>query len=437
MAGYFTDKRTLNYHSGRYTQKFSNQSVSTVGNFGDFTGDQTTTSYRTNRFVPLVRAGDVRDGPTPLEILEGAPLGNLGKNIGDTGHTFSTEKKRSGTTHYDYFYGKPYSNKLGDSGYRGPLWCWNFATPQYPTLPTWSVSDQNFFGSQAIRDTVPTGTSAHLAEALGQLAAGQEIPRMIGFSLIPVLQSRLSSYKALGSEYLNVQYGWLPFMKDLNELLFAVKNAQSILEQWKRDSGRIVRRSRVYPQTQTAPSLDASGVSNLQWPNNPEFFAVASGKLQVYDTLSVRYKFSGAYSYYVPDFDSEPLASFGSQANHLLGLKLTPSVLWELTPWTWLLDWMGNVGNILFNASAFSQDNLVMRWGYLQRHTIATRSHILDGIQFIGKPKLTVANTFSIDKKERIRSTPYGFGLNPATFSTRQWTILGALGLTLAPQKLR
>jgi hypothetical protein len=411
--------------------KFSNQSVNQRGNFGDFAGEQTTTSFRTNRPGSLVV-----DEPNPYSnILFG---GNSdGINKWDTGHTFSTEKRRAGSTHYDYFYGKPYSAKLGDSGYRGPLWVWNASTPQYPTAPSWSVSDQNFYGAQAIRDTVPTGTSAHLLEALGQLAAGQEIPRVIGYTLIPLMSERINVFRKLGAEYLNYQYGWLTYIQDIKELLHAVSNANSILTQYMKDSGKVVRRSRVYHTQSSAPVLVASGVANMQWPNNSEFFSVPSGKYSVYDTFSVTYKFTGAYSYFVPDLDLNTINQYASLADHLLGLKLTPSVLWELSPWTWLTDWMANIGSLLFNASAFSKDNLVMRWGYLQRHSFATRTHTLEGIQFNGGPKLTISNTFSIEKKERIRATPYGFGLNPATFTDRQWAILAAIGLTIGPKKLR
>jgi len=40
-------------------------------------------------------------------------------------------------------------------------------------------------------------------------------------------------------------------------------------------------------------------------------------------------------------------------------------------------------------------------------------------------------------KKERAKATPYGFGVDPATFSEWQWSILAALGLTLGPHKMR
>lgn len=123
--------------------------------------------------------------------------------------------------------------------------------------------------------------------------------------------------------------------------------------------------------------------------------------------------------------------------NHLLGTRLDAETLWNLAPWSWLSDWKANIGDNIANASKLSEDGLVLRYGYLMSetisdHTLSLHGPIPDGVGSCGPISLT----FSTVRKQRVRATPYGFGLDPNGFNVRQWSILGALGITKAPGKL-
>jgi hypothetical protein len=61
--------------------------------------------------------------------------------------------------------------------------------------------------------------------------------------------------------------------------------------------------------------------------------------------------------------------------------------------------------------------------------------YTLTGATCGGKP-VQLSQTFGTIQKIRRKATPYGFGLNPNTFSTRQWAIIAALGLTFGGNKL-
>jgi hypothetical protein len=161
--------------------------------------------------------------------------------------------------------------------------------------------------------------------------------------------------------------------------------------------------------------------------------------LSVIDTTVTRYVFSGAYTYSL-DVGSGLLAraeAFEQKANLLFGTRITPEVLWNLAPWSWLIDWFGTVGTLLGNLTAFSDDSLVLRYGYLQRHVVGTRL-LSSGspMNFSSGTIGTVSNVLGYESKERWRATPYGFGLNPSLFSAKQWAILAALGMTKAPRTL-
>jgi hypothetical protein len=119
---------------------------------------------------------------------------------------------------------------------------------------------------------------------------------------------------------------------------------------------------------------------------------------------------------------------FASEADRLLGVKITPEVLWNLTPWTWMLDWFGNVGDILRNISILGQDSMVMQYGYMMEHKTIHRIHKC--VDYYGQP---VRTEFHYETKRRVPATPYGFGLNQQSLTTAQAAILAALGMSRGP----
>jgi len=67
------------------------------------------------------------------------------------------------------------------------------------------------------------------------------------------------------------------------------------------------------------------------------------------------------------------------------------------------------------------------------------RIYTMSGLQpLVGVDAPTTLQVFfSHEKKTRVRASPYGFGLSLDGLSDKQWSILGALGLTKAPRSLR
>jgi hypothetical protein len=322
------------------------------------------------------------------------------------------------------------------------------------TTGDWDSNSINIAGVKAIRATAPTNTKAHISEALIQLALGQEIPEAIGRSFIPLIESKLDAFQRLGKEYLNLQFGWSPFVDDLKELLLAVQSSAKLVKQYERDAGRFVRRSYEFAPDSTVtarPPKVGGGIAPLtlqpQGQGLIDFYgkgSVSGGTLYCTEEVIHRYYFSGAYTYFLPPLEKDPRTALLSHArratsllNHLGGTSVTPSTIWEAAPWTWLSDWFSDIGGILANVSNFQTDNLILRWGYLQRYTYASRVYQFRGMKLTGGVPLDSTTIFTTVKKERAKATPYGFGVDPATFSEWQWSILAALGLTLGPHKMR
>jgi len=140
--------------------------------------------------------------------------------------------------------------------------------------------------------------------------------------------------------------------------------------------------------------------------------------------------FSGAYTYYAPP--TGPLASamqFESQANHLLGSRLTPEVVWNLAPWSWALDWYGNMGDVMHNLSTIGHDGLVLKWGYVMNHT-KFQVDVSVPSSTGGFAPTACASRWIKETKVRYPASPYfGFGA-AGSLSDRQSAILVALGMS-------
>jgi hypothetical protein len=118
-----------------------------------------------------------------------------------------------------------------------------------------------------------------------------------------------------------------------------------------------------------------------------------------------------------------------SAVSHLFGLTPNPSVIWSATPWSWLVDWGSNVGDNLANLTTGYADNLAAKYAYIMGTT--SYQKVTDTETFFkqcGNQKFSL--TENIQVKTRGAASPFGFGLSESNFTSRQWSILSALGVT-------
>jgi len=294
-------------------------------------------------------------------------------------------------------------------------------------------------GATAISRSLPTDPVASFGTLLAELAR-EGIPSVPGSQLLrrdPSVKNRIDAtregMRRGGSEYLNYQFGVAPTISELRKFHSAVKNSVEILEQLERDAGRLVRRRYDFPEEVETVVL-TEGTRQPYPPINAQFYSSLQGEYKVVRTTRTRYWFSGAFTYRLPLAD-EAYGRFRQaeqRLNKLFGLRLTPEVLWELTPWSWVIDWKSNVGETLKNLSSFSRDGLVMRWGYVMCHMTITDTHTTQANLKSGTRLLT--QSFTTEVKKRLKATPYGFGLDPdwKDLSSFQLAILASLGFSRA-----
>jgi hypothetical protein len=337
-----------------------------------------------------------------------APYGSSDGDNGGPWQLIKTEYRGITPGHYTGWFanGQYFDGNFLPGGASG-----GFTPPQGPVLA--SGLDMISKGTTLMSRALPTNPSSSLAQFLGELHEG--LPHIFGSSL---LRDRTDFLRGSGSEYLNAEFGWAPMVSDVRKFAHAVKHSHEILRQFHKDSGKKIRRRRAFPDEISEAEFHG-GIFPLGGLNT---WLIGD----IYWTNTVKCWFSGAFKYYVPVSDTVAgkFERFAADADKLLGVRLTPDVLWELTPWSWAYDWFTNTGDIMKNISQLGHDGLVMQYGYLMRSSeqLERRSASMGG----SNSTLEIYTA----TKQRLPATPYGFGVDMGGLSNTQIAILAALGIS-------
>jgi hypothetical protein len=319
--------------------------------------------------------------------------------------------------------------------YFGNVWSIDARSMPFPPGLNSSVSDLNKLGAEAIARVKPTNSVANVAVTLAEL-------RREGLPSINIYRwkDRLRADKNVGSEYLNYQFGLSPLGKEIGTFAAGVLQAEQLLAQYERDAGRVVRRRYNFPpksettMTQVAtssyPFMDGVNTDLM----TKDLTGAQTGLLNRQRTIEQNRWFSGAFTYYLPTgYDSRRrMHRMSLLAREILGVELTPEVLWNLAPWSWAVDWFSNTGDVISNISSFTTDGLLLRYGYIMEHTIVSDTYTRAYPNLFreqGK-RLDSAVTLVTETKMRRRANPYGFGLTWNGLSAFQVSILAALGIS-------
>lgn len=385
----------------------------------------------------LRKHGVLRGGGTQFTVSEGHPF--RGKFEGDLGGDFFTTKSVAKTggkrSTLEWKDGKGRPNKLDSSFYPpGIPKSTGVLTPPDPI--TEPYGDVNGLGATAVALVSPVNPIAELGVASAEMYR-ERLPSLPGIRL---WKNRLNPLLGLGEEVLNAEFGWLPLVSDIEDTAEAIRKHRDILEQYKRDDGKLVRRAFHYP-TETsvteetllpnlARAVDASGqvVSTDVGPT------VAAGSvLKRTETLRKTW-FAGAFTYHIPDQNDtwNGMRSIAASADKLFGIKPTPELLWELTPWSWAADWFTNTQQVVTNLSNAEIYGQVLRYGYMMDENIQRTTYTMIGSSgWYNLPLSAVTPvTYETVSKTRSRANPYGFGIGWEDLSPSQLAITAALGIT-------
>lgn len=283
----------------------------------------------------------------------------------------------------------------------------------------------------------PVTSEFSLSTFMGELREG--LPRMI-----PDMIRRANTLKGVGSDYLNLEFGWKPLISDLQGLSESLLQASFGLF---RPLGA-AHRKRERPLIESFNRQDlGSGnmqalVGNLGSPTSYNPFASTSigfhGTGAVVqgthvDQSSVRQWVEGEFVY-IPKAGFDP-GKYLDRFETLANVDLTPAVLWELSPWSWLVDWAAQIGSSLSAMEAGLSNRILSTYFYGMEDTKSSSTHSLvvtgnqSGRSHVGPRNFTTI--MERRRRRRVRANPFGYtGSSSSTLSGQQMAILGALGLT-------
>lgn len=338
------------------------------------------------------------------------------QNVGPARWRANTPDNDSSTGTYNYF-GSYYAAKT------------SVTNSHFPVVNAEADANMAAAGTTAIARVIPTNPLTGLATSLAELKR-EGIPAITGASL---LRERALRARNAGSEYLNAEFGWRPLVNDVLSLATSIIDSDELVRKYEQESGKRLHRRYTFPVDIQTSTFKETGkypqpaLKTAYWQN--------AGTLETTTRITSKRWFSGCFTYYLAPQGS--IARAEQIAAKRFGHRITPEVLWNLTPWSWAADWVTNIGDIAHNVSAFSQDGLVMPYGYMMHEKVHETTYYISGAITKHKGKeIKASQTFRTIRRQRSKATPFGFGLNPAGFSGRQWAILGALGLSRSPGHL-
>lgn len=301
-----------------------------------------------------------------------------------------------------------------------------FTNTAFPVPTPSTVQQLNALGTTAWSRCAPNKPSADLATFIGEAREG--FPSAVGLSLTGKARARRAVNA--GDEYLNIEFGWKPLLRDVRSFAAAVKNSEEILQAYRRKSGILLRRKYEFPPITSVNQEEFTNRYARPLLAGALYGTYPSGKL-TRTTESIRKQwFTASFMYSAPRGKTPD--SWLSGANALLGARLSPNMLWNIAPWSWAADWVANIGDIAANMSYIGSDGLVAHHAYIMEHASVTETNHL----FLPSPYKTYSGpqtfvqVFKGETKRRLNATPYGFGLNWNGFNSKQLGIIGALGIS-------
>jgi hypothetical protein len=332
----------------------------------------------------------------------------------------------------------------------GVVYAWdrnlNFSVSAAP--PMSSKSQMDAFGTQAIARSLPTNPLSGMGQFLGELRDLPKLPeinhwrdRVHEFRH----QTRHVDFDKMGrdaaGEYLNGVFGWAPFVGDLKKFFGTARDTSRQMANYAKGANRVLRRRYNFPVDEA--TTDFGGGS--AWYADPPFptaLVRTPGNIYHMTQVSTKRWLSAAFTYYLPPIlpgDNDFVTALNkakqteAYANRLFGLRLTPDLVWKLTPWSWAADWVTTGGDVIHNWSAFANDGLVLKYAYMMEHKSVIETWVLKNLVTTDGRKHELTQSRRASSKQRTIGTPYGFGVNSASFTAKQWGVIAALGISKQP----
>lgn len=239
-----------------------------------------------------------------------------------------------------------------------------------------------------------------------------------------------------GAAYLSWHFGWKPFVQDVIKVVHGVRNFDTKMAKIRKENGQWIHRRGTLRNTTTRST---SGSGACIYPRSTAYFP---STVMSYDTTTTEYVgFSGCFRYYVPGLEDRTYLGRARTYIRAFGLNLTPKLVWNLVPWTWMANWFSNVGQVVGNYSDINEHQLVAKYAYITRRS---KTRCLAKCTFQTKFRSTYKpTTYDVatnygeaytdsETYTRVGASPFGFSVGWDGLNSFQLSILAALGVTRA-----
>lgn len=306
----------------------------------------------------------------------------------------------------------------GGSVWEGTVCPNHFGTSPNPTERSQAYMESR--GATALSRVIPTAPQQDMLVDLAELYR-EGLPHLVGHSL---WKEKINLAKGAGGDYLNVEFGWKPLVSAIKGTALTAIQQHKTISRYLKDSEKLIKRRYDYPSVQTTTVIPGYGVG---YPNSAGLGWTGATTVTKIDSEWAEF----AFMYHVPTGTGtmDQLRRWRSKADHLYGVSMTPEVAWNLTPWSWAIDWFTNVGDVMKNVSAMGRDGLQVLYGYHMHSSVVTRRTnaytVLANGTTVSGMLLTTQKTL-----RRVPANPYGFGATGLATTTRQKAIAAAIAAT-------
>lgn len=327
-----------------------------------------------------------------------------------------------------------------------------------PTDPT--VTAARSLAGSLLRESRPPIERFNLARSIAELKDAPLLLRMGNY--VP------RSPRDLGGAVLNFLFGLKPTGEDIGKALaLAMKTEASVLSlieaeniQERRynvkellnesDSGTVklnLNSDKSWGATFGLGPFQVKGHYLTTYGDTGSFGNVMDSMFTWSYWITQHIRTFATWEYFVPRplGLEERLPAYRLAAENLLSTaKLDASVIYDLTPWTWLGNWFADIGGLLRYQQAVIDNHQVMSNSGYTIQTEIVGAVTYDGqipnakngvgnyfkMYYLNHP----ASTSSFRQKRVIREPCSPYAVGPTwDFSLQQWGILGALGLSRSP----
>lgn len=261
-----------------------------------------------------------------------------------------------------------------------------------------------------------------------------------------------------GAEWhLAIEFGWKPLLSDIRNFVRTFNGRKKRFDQLLRDEGRGVHRrvnlsgadstgraGNVTIDSQTTTTAATSYNSGMAPTLITQCHPSGPGATTTTTNRSTKYSWAeGKSRYWLPPGPRD--AQWRKRImRKIMGAYVSPSTVYNLIPWTWLVDYFTGLGDFMNAVSPGVEDRIIFDYAYVMTTTIKSSSKACSQLYYNSTvtndgPKSTIGRADAYSEaswtyKVRSCASLFGWGFSNESLTDHQMGILGALGLSRLPE---